>query len=88
MRTIRSLVIAESGPRAGRRACSRALTTVPLPRTFSIVLNRIWAPVIAVGLSALRGDDPQLAWIVPAMTTWLSWTIPLILLEWWFARRR
>lgn len=51
--------------------------------TASIVTNRLWAPVLALGLG-----PSMTAETLAGMTTWLGWTIPLLVAQWWLDRKR
>jgi hypothetical protein len=57
----------------------------------SIISNRLWGVVIAVfvlpGLPPKIAEDPQLTmWTIAGLTTWLGWTIPLLIAEAWLER--
>ena len=54
--------------------------------TFSTVTNRIWGPVLIVTLSpqfetTFGGDATVFMYVVAGATTWLGWTIPLLLVQ-------
>jgi uncharacterized membrane protein YozB (DUF420 family) len=55
---------------------------------FSIITNRIWNPVLYLGLQPLRGsifggDEERFIWLVAGLSGWLGWTIPLLAVSWW-----
>jgi hypothetical protein len=57
----------------------------------SIISNRLWGVVIGVfmlpGLPPKIAEDPELTiWIIAGLTTWLGWTIPLLIAEVWLER--
>jgi uncharacterized membrane protein YozB (DUF420 family) len=58
---------------------------------FSIVTNRIWNPILYIGLRPLRdnvfgGDEERFIWLVAGLGGWLGWTIPLLAVRWWLRR--
>lgn len=57
--------------------------------TFSIITNRLWgiALTIGSGLSPEQFADPASVQTIAGMTTWLGWTIPLLIAEWWLVER-
>jgi uncharacterized membrane protein len=59
--------------------------------TASIITNRVWGAVGVITLSpqletTFGGDETLLVHAIAGMTTWLGWTIPLLLAEWWLER--
>ncbi|MEU7897888.1 DUF2306 domain-containing protein [Nonomuraea sp. NPDC049152] len=56
--------------------------------TMSIITNRIWGVVAMVLLapSTPAGGEQQLMQTVAGLSTWLGWTIPLLVAEWWLQR--
>jgi hypothetical protein len=60
--------------------------------TASTVTNRVWGVVgfvvVAPEVAATFGGDEKLmSYMIAGMTTWLGWTIPLLLSQWWLDRR-
>lgn len=60
--------------------------------TISTMTNRIWnvvwISVLAPQLDTTFGGDPQLlVQTVAGLSTWLGWTIPLLICQWWLERR-
>lgn len=60
---------------------------------FSIITNRIWNPILYVGLQPLRdsmfgGDEERFIWLVAGLGGWFGWTIPLLAVRWWLRRQR
>lgn len=58
----------------------------------SIITNRVWSPVLYLGLEPLRdslfgGSEERFVWLVAGVAGWLGWTIPLLLVELWMRRR-
>src|SRR5882757_544597 len=58
---------------------------------FSIITNRIWTPILYIGLQPLRdsvfgGDEERFTWLVAGLGGWLGWTIPLLAVRWWLRR--
>jgi uncharacterized membrane protein YozB (DUF420 family) len=54
--------------------------------TFSTVTNRLWGPVLIVTLSpqfetTFGGNATLFMYVVAGATTWLGWTIPLLLVQ-------
>jgi hypothetical protein len=59
--------------------------------TASIITNRVWGVLFFVGLSpALQttygGNETALMRDIAGMTTWLGWTVPLLIAQWWLDR--
>ncbi|WP_017595353.1 DUF2306 domain-containing protein [Nocardiopsis potens] len=59
---------------------------------FAIALNRIWAGVCAAAMSpfldtAFGGDEAAMMAAIASSSSWLSWTVNLIAVEWWMQRR-
>lgn len=59
--------------------------------TMSIVTNRLWGAVSVIVLSPyidtfFQGDEQVMAQSIAALSTWLGWTLPLLLAEWWLER--
>lgn len=59
--------------------------------TASIITNRVWGVLFIVVLSpdlqtTYGGDETALARDVAGLTTWLGWTVPLLVAEWWLER--
>ncbi|GAB7038634.1 DUF2306 domain-containing protein [Catenuloplanes niger JCM 9533] len=57
----------------------------------SIISNRIWGALIAIsvlpGLPPAISEDPvPTGWFIGGMTTWLGWTVPPLIAEWWLER--
>lgn len=72
---------------AHRRQMLRSATLA-----LSIITNRIWSPVLYLGLEPLRdslfgGSEEKFVWLVAGVGGWLGWTIPLLLVELWMRRR-
>jgi uncharacterized membrane protein len=70
-----------------RRHMIRSATLV-----FSVITNRIWAPILYVTLQPVRdnifgGDERDFIWLVAGLAGWLGWTIPLLAVQWWLTRR-
>jgi hypothetical protein len=60
---------------------------------FSIITNRIWNPILYVGLQPLRdsvfgGDEERFIWLVAGLGGWIGWTIPLLAVRWWLRHQR
>lgn len=60
--------------------------------TASIITNRVWAGVLVALLlpqleTTFNGDLQQLIAATGGVTTWLGWTIPLLIAEWWIVER-
>jgi uncharacterized membrane protein len=58
---------------------------------FSIITNRIWNPILYIGLQPLRdsvfgGDEERYVWLVAGLSGWLGWTMPLLVVTWWLRR--
>ncbi|WP_081585953.1 DUF2306 domain-containing protein [Tsukamurella sp. 1534] len=53
---------------------------------YSVIINRILAPVLAITIGALGIDGPLGDTLVTGLTAWLSWMIALGLCEWWIRR--
>lgn len=58
--------------------------------TFSIVTNRLWGVVFAIafGVTPEQFADPATAQTLAGLTTWLGWTLTLLVAEWWVVERR
>ncbi|MEV4637290.1 DUF2306 domain-containing protein [Actinoplanes sp. NPDC049548] len=61
--------------------------------TASIISNRIWGAIAAVTLApqldtTFHGDPMLFAWIVSGFASWLGWTLPLLVSQWWLDRDR
>ncbi|ADD41278.1 DUF2306 domain-containing protein [Stackebrandtia nassauensis] len=59
--------------------------------TMSIVLNRFLGAAATITLlrykdSDFHGDDKIVTYLAAGMTTWLGWTICLLIAEWWLER--
>ncbi len=59
--------------------------------TLSIVSNRIWGVVFAIALApqldtTFGGNETFLMMTVAGLTTWVGWTVPLLIAEWWLSR--
>lgn len=50
--------------------------------TVSIISNRIWAVVVFL---ALPGAAPE---TIAGLATWLGWTVPLLISQWWLDRKK
>jgi hypothetical protein len=94
-RSVRSSPSAASHwPRCGRRFADHRrhmLRSVTL--AFSIITNRVWNPILYIGLQPLRdsmfgGDEEHFIWLVAGLSGWLGWTIPLLAMQWWLTRTR
>lgn len=57
--------------------------------TFSIITNRIWGVVFATafGMSPEQFANPDTAQTLAALTSWLGWTVPLLIAEWWLVEK-
>ena len=77
------------GWRAGRRGRARVhrrwmIRSAVL--TFSILTNRLWGPLAYVLLeprlaTTFHGDETFFAWTIAGLSTWLGWTLPLLITE-------
>ncbi|CRK57544.1 membrane protein, putative [Alloactinosynnema sp. L-07] len=61
--------------------------------TASTIVNRFWAPVLAISYepyidTVFEGSERAYVITVAGLTSWLSWVLPLILVEGWLIRRR
>ncbi|GAA2907564.1 hypothetical protein Acy02nite_11510 [Actinoplanes cyaneus] len=61
--------------------------------TASIITNRIWGAVFVIGLSpqletTFHGDEGLLSWVASGASSWLGWTVPFLIAEWWLERGR
>lgn len=61
--------------------------------TMSIITNRLYGGVMTVVLlpelgTTFHGDEALLAQTVAALSSWLGWTVPLLVAEWWLERGR
>ena len=59
--------------------------------TASIITNRIWSVVFVVALlpqldTTFHGDQGLMVWTIASGASWLGWTIPLLVAEWWLGR--
>ncbi|GAA1091679.1 DUF2306 domain-containing protein [Nocardiopsis composta] len=59
---------------------------------FAIALNRIWAVVCTAVMlplldTAFAGDEAAMMMTIAASSSWLSWTVNLIAVEWWMQHR-
>ncbi|OLR95035.1 DUF2306 domain-containing protein [Actinokineospora bangkokensis] len=74
--------------RARRFAEHRVWMVRSATLTFSIILNRLIAPVAALLLaprvdSAFGGSELAMVQTVGALSAWLGWVLPLLVVEWW-----
>jgi uncharacterized membrane protein len=58
----------------------------------SVITNRIWTPILFIGLQPLRdsvfdGNAQHYLWFVAGLGAWLGWTIPFLSVRWWLRRR-
>ena len=53
--------------------------------TLSIISNRIWGVVAFLVLSPVM-PEASVAQAVPGIATWLGWTVPLLISQWWLDR--
>lgn len=78
-----------TGWRAGRRgrtASHRRWMIRSAVLTFSILTNRLWGPLAYVLLApqlatTFHGDETFFAWTIAGLSTWLGWTLPLLVSE-------
>lgn len=54
----------------------------------SIISNRIWTPILFMGLRPLQdsvfgGNEEHFIWLVAGLGGFLGWTIPLFAVQWW-----
>lgn len=59
--------------------------------TGSIITNRLWGAIAFVVLApqldtTFAGNEQLFTWTVAGLSTWLGWTIPLLIAEWWIER--
>jgi uncharacterized membrane protein YozB (DUF420 family) len=57
----------------------------------SIITNRIWTPVLFIGLHPLQdsvfgGSEEHFTWVVAGTGAWLGWSIPLLAVQGWITR--
>ncbi|GLW89281.1 hypothetical protein Aglo03_00970 [Actinokineospora globicatena] len=55
--------------------------------TLSTITNRFWGPLVAIALtpdldSTFGGSEVALTQSIAGITSWLGWTVPLLVLEW------
>jgi uncharacterized membrane protein len=60
--------------------------------TASTITNRFWGPMAAIVFTpqldtTFGGSEIALMYTVGGLSTWLGWTIPLIVVEWWLTRQ-
>jgi len=78
-----------AGWRAVRRGDSRSHRRWMIRSTvltFSILTNRLWGPVAFILLepqlaTTFHGDETFFAWTIAGLSTWLGWTLPLLITE-------
>lgn len=78
-----------AGWRAGRRGRAgihRRWMIRSVVLTFSILTNRLWGPLAYVLLeprlaTTFHGDETFFAWTIAGLSTWLGWTLPLLITE-------
>ncbi|MBW4719055.1 DUF2306 domain-containing protein [Saccharothrix obliqua] len=61
--------------------------------TLSIIGNRIWGVVFTIVLTpqldtTFGGNQAALTQAVASVTSWVSWAVPLLVLQWWLERNR
>jgi uncharacterized membrane protein YozB (DUF420 family) len=59
--------------------------------TASIITNRIWGAIAYITLTpqldtTFGGNEQLFSWTVAGLTTWVGWTIPLLISQWWLER--
>lgn len=54
--------------------------------TVSIISNRIWGTVAFLVL-ADRMPEAELPYTLAGISTWMGWTIPLLISQWWLERK-
>ncbi|TWP53353.1 DUF2306 domain-containing protein [Lentzea tibetensis] len=54
--------------------------------TASIISNRIWGVVAYLSLMSFYPES-EIGPLVAGISTWLGWTVPLLLSQWWLERR-
>lgn len=59
--------------------------------TASIITNRIWGVVAYLVLApqletTFGGNEELFSWTIAGITTWLGWTVPLLVAQWWLDR--
>jgi uncharacterized membrane protein YozB (DUF420 family) len=59
--------------------------------TLSIITNRIWGLVAYLVLApqlpaTFHGDEKLFTMTIAGLTTWLGWTVTLLIAEWWLER--
>jgi uncharacterized membrane protein YozB (DUF420 family) len=57
----------------------------------SIITNRIWTPILFIGLEPLQdsvfgGNEEHYLWVVAGVGALLGWSIPLLAVQWWLTR--
>jgi uncharacterized membrane protein YozB (DUF420 family) len=57
----------------------------------SIITNRIWTPILFIGLESLQdsifgGNEEHYLWVVAGVGALLGWSIPLLAAQWWLTR--
>ncbi|WP_036437342.1 DUF2306 domain-containing protein [Mycobacterium sp. URHB0044] len=78
--------------RRGRIAEHRRHMIRSATLALSIITNRIWTPVLFIGLhplqdSAFGGSEEHFTWVVAGLGAWLGWSIPLLAVQWWLTRK-
>ncbi len=54
--------------------------------TVSIISNRIWGTVAFLVL-ADRIPEAELPYMIAGISTWMGWTVPLLISQWWLERK-
>ncbi|WP_330230491.1 DUF2306 domain-containing protein [Nocardia sp. NBC_00508] len=59
--------------------------------TLSIITNRVWAVLVFIALepqldTTFGGNEALLRQAVGGTVAWLSWTVPLLAVQWWLER--
>ncbi|MFD9962175.1 DUF2306 domain-containing protein [Amycolatopsis sp. NPDC058986] len=60
--------------------------------TMSIITNRLWAPIWGMVLApqletTFGGSEAALGFTIAGITTWIGWTLPLLIAEFWLTER-
>jgi hypothetical protein len=59
--------------------------------TLSIITNRVWGVLVGIALgpqldTTFGGNEELFGQAVSATVTWLGWTVPLLIAQWWLER--
>lgn len=72
--------------RRGQKSAHRRWMIRSTVLTFSILTNRLWGPLAFLLLepqlgTTFHGDETFFAWTIAGLSTWLGWTLPLLITE-------